>query len=177
MKVVNQDGTVEQVAFAEELGKTAFRHTSAHILAQAVKRLYPNTKCAIGPAIEDGFYYDFDFDFSFTEDKLPVIEAEMKKIVKEALSIKRFVLSREEAVALMTEKQEPYKLQLIEELPEGEELTFFQQGDYVELCAGPHVANTSVIKAIKLTKVSGAYFRGDEKNLSLIHISEPTRPY
>ncbi len=170
MKVVNQDGTVEQVAFAEELGKTAFRHTSAHILAQAVKRLYPNTKCAIGPAIEDGFYYDFDFDFSFTEDKLPVIEAEMKKIVKEALSIKRFVLSREEAVALMTEKQEPYKLQLIEELPEGEELTFFQQGDYVELCAGPHVANTSVIKAIKLTKVSGAYFRGDEKNKMLTRI-------
>lgn len=147
-----------------------FRHTTAHILAQAVKRLYPNTKCAIGPAIVDGFYYDFEFDFEFSADRFEEIEKEMKKIVKENLQLRHYTMSREKALQLMKENNEPYKVQLIEDLPEGEELSFYQQGEYVELCAGPHVAYTSAVKAFKLLAVAGAYWRGNEKNKMLTRI-------
>lgn len=170
MKIDMKDGSILEVAFEEELGKSAFRHTSAYILAQAVKRLYPETKCAIGPAIADGFYYDFEFDFNFSEEKFPEIEAEMRKIVKENLQLRHYSLSREEAIKLMEEKGEPYKIELIKELPEGEVLSFYQQGEYVEFCAGPHVAYTSAVKAFKLLSVAGAYWRGDEKNKMLTRI-------
>lgn len=170
MKINMKDGSIRETAFEEELGKSAFRHTSAHILAQAVKRLYPETKCAIGPAIADGFYYDFEFDFDFSEEKFPEIEAEMRKIVKENLQLRHYSLSREEAIKLMEEKGEPYKVELIKELPEEEELSFYQQGEYVEFCAGPHVAYTSAVKAFKLLSVAGAYWRGDEKNKMLTRI-------
>lgn len=170
MKINMKDGFIQEAAFEEELGKNAFRHTSAHILAQAVKRLYPETKCAIGPAIADGFYYDFEFAFDFSEEKFPEIEAEMQKIVKENLQLRHYSLSRDEAIKLMEEKGEPYKIELIKELPEGEELSFYQQGEYVEFCAGPHVAYTSAVKAFKLLSVAGAYWRGDEKNKMLTRI-------
>ena len=170
MKINMKDGSIQEVTFEEELGKNAFRHTSAHILAQAVKRLYPETKCAIGPAIADGFYYDFEFDFDFSEDRFPKIEEEMRKIVKENLQLRHYKLDREEAMKLMEEKGEPYKVELIRELPEGEELSFYQQGEYVEFCAGPHVAYTSAVKAFKLLSVAGAYWRGDEKNKMLTRI-------
>ena len=165
-----KDGSIREAAFEEELGRNAFRHTSAHILAQAVKRLYPETKCAIGPAIADGFYYDFEFDFEFSEERFEEIEAEMRKIVKENLQLRHYTLSREEAIRLMEEKGEPYKVELIQELPEDEVLSFYQQGEYVEFCAGPHVAYTSVVKAFKLLSVAGAYWRGDEKNKMLTRI-------
>ena len=168
MKINMKDGSIREAAFEEELGKNAFRHTSAHILAQAVKRLYPETKCAIGPAIADGFYYDFEFNFDFSEEKFPEIEAEMQKIVKENLQLRHYSLSREEAIKLM--EDEPYKVELIHELPEGEELSFYQQGEYVEFCVGPHVAYTSAVKAFKLLSVAGAYWRGDEKNKMLTRI-------
>ena len=170
MKILGKNGFIEEAAFEEELGCQALRHTGAHILAQAVKRLYPETKCAIGPAIADGFYYDFEFNFEFTSEHFEEIEAEMKNIVKENLQLRRFVLSREEALRLMEAKNEPYKIELIRDLPENAELSFFQQGDYVELCAGPHVAYTSAVKAIKLLSVAGAYWRGDEKNKMLTRI-------
>ncbi len=170
MKINMKDGSIREVAFEEELGKSAFRHTSAHILAQAVKRLYPETKCAIGPSIADGFYYDFEFDFDFSEEQFPEIEAEMRKIVKENLQLRHYSLSREEAIKLMEEKGEPYKIELIKELPEDEVLSFYQQGEYVEFCAGPHVAYTSAVKAFKLLSVAGAYWRGDEKNKMLTRI-------
>ncbi len=170
MKINMKDGSIQEVAFEEELGKSAFRHTSAHILAQAVKRLYPEAKCAIGPAIADGFYYDFEFDFDFSEEKFPEIEAEMRKIVKENLQLRHYSFSREEAIKLMEEKGEPYKIELIKELPEDEVLSFYQQGEYVEFCAGPHVAYTSAVKAFKLLSVAGAYWRGDEKNKMLTRI-------
>ena len=170
MKISMKDDSIREVAFEEELGRNAFRHTSAHILAQAVKRLYPETKCAIGPAIADGFYYDFEFDFEFSEERFEEIEAEMRKIVKENLQLRHYTLSREEAIRLMEEKGEPYKVELIQELPEDEVLSFYQQGEYVEFCAGPHVAYTSVVKAFKLLSVAGAYWRGDEKNKMLTRI-------
>lgn len=170
MKIILQDGTIEQAKFEEEQGKKAFRHTAAHILAQAVKRLYPETKCAIGPAIEDGFYYDFDFDFPFTTEHLAKVEEEMRKIVKEGLPLEQFTLSRDEAVKLMEEQKEPYKIELIKDHGDDEYLSFFKQGEYVEFCAGPHVTNTNLIKAFKLTSVAGAYFRGDEKNKMLTRI-------
>ena len=170
MKISLKDGSIQEVTFDEALGRDAFRHTTAHILAQAVKRLYPNTKCAIGPAIADGFYYDFEFDFEFSADRFEEIEKEMKKIVKENLQLRHYTMSREKALQLMKDNNEPYKVQLIEDLPEGEELSFYQQGEYVELCAGPHVAYTSAIKAFKLLSVAGAYWRGDEKNKMLTRI-------
>ena len=170
MKISMKDGSIMEARFEEELGKNAFRHTTAHILAQAVKRLYPDTKCAIGPATADGFYYDFEFDFEFSADRFEEIEEEMRKIVKENLQLRHYVLSREKAIKLMEEKGEPYKVALIQDLPEGEELSFYQQGEYVELCAGPHVAYTSAIKAFKLLSVAGAYWRGDEKNKMLTRI-------
>lgn len=170
MKISMKDGSIREVTFEEELGRSAFRHTSAHILAQAVKRLYPETKCAIGPAIADGFYYDFEFDFEFSEERFEEIETEMRKIVKENLQLRHYTLSREDAVRLMEEKGEPYKVELIRELPEDEVLSFYQQGEYVEFCAGPHAAYTSAVKAFKLLSAAGAYWRGDEKNKMLTRI-------
>ena len=170
MKVIQHDGSVIEQSFEDELGRNALRHTASHILAQAVKRLYPDTKLAIGPSIKDGFYYDFDRDHPCTEDELAAIEAEMKKITKENLKLERFTLPRAEAIALMEKLDEPYKVELINDLPEDEELSFFKQGDYVDLCAGPHVTYTSAVKAFKLTSVAGAYWRGSEKNKMLTRI-------
>ena len=170
MKVIMHDGSISELSFEDEAGRGALRHTASHILAQAVKRLFPDTKLAIGPSIKDGFYYDFDRETPFTEEDLSKIEAEMKKITKENLKLERFTLSREEAIALMEEKGEPYKVELINDLPEDEELSFFKQGDFVDLCAGPHVTYTSAVKAYKLTSVAGAYWRGNEKNKMLTRI-------
>ncbi|MCQ2529966.1 MAG: threonine--tRNA ligase [Lachnospiraceae bacterium] len=170
MKVILQDGTVQECSFDEEVGREAFRHTTSHIMAQAIKRLYPTTKCAIGPAIDDGFYYDFEFDFDFTEENLAEIEVEMKKIIKENLKLTHFTMEREEALKIMAEKNEDYKVQLINDLPEDAVLSFYQQGEYLELCAGPHVTYTSAIKAFKLLSVAGAYWRGNEKNKMLTRI-------
>jgi len=162
---ITADSTVEILTFDAEEGKRVLRHSASHILAQAVKRLYPNTKLAIGPAIDDGFYYDFDTETPLTNDDLSKLESEMKKIVKENIKIERFTLSRAEALELM--KDEPYKVELIEELPEGEEISFYKQGDFTDLCAGPHVFSTGAVKAIKLMSVTGAYWRGSEKNKML----------
>lgn len=170
MKIILKDGQMYDGKFNEEEVKKAFRHTTAHILAQAVKRLYPNTKCAIGPAIENGFYYDFEFSFALSENQLQEIEEEMKKIVKESHPLQRYEISREEAIAYMKERGEDYKVALIEELPESETLSFFKQGEYSELCAGPHVSNTCLIKSFKLLSIAGAYWRGDEKNKMLTRI-------
>lgn len=170
MKVSMKDGSVQDLAFTDEVGQEAFRHTTSHILAQAVKRLWPDTKCAIGPAIKDGFYYDFEFSFPFTTEHLADVEKEMKKIVKEALPLERGAVSREEALKLMEDRGEPYKVELIEELPEGEEISLYKQGEFVDLCAGPHVSNTSVVKAFKLQSVAGAYWHGDEHNQMLTRI-------
>lgn len=146
----------------------ALRHTASHILAQAVKRLYPSAKLAIGPAIENGFYYDFDCETSFTPEVLEQLEKEMKKIVSENLKVERFVLPREEALTLM--KDEPYKIELINDLPEGEEISFYKQGEFTDLCAGPHVSYTKKVKAFKLIQATGAYWRGDSKNKMLQRI-------
>lgn len=165
MKIIVKDGSIIEVN--EEEGRKALRHTAAHILAQAVKRLYPEAKLTIGPAIDNGFYYDFDIDKPITLEMLNVIEEEMRNIVKENLKLERSVLSREEALKLMAEKGESYKIELINDLPEDEELSFFRQGEFIDLCAGPHVLYTSQVKAIKLTSVAGAYWRGSEKNKML----------
>lgn len=170
MKVIEKDGQVAEGSFSDVKVKDAFRHTSSHILAQAVKRLYPDTKCAIGPAIENGFYYDFEFSFPFTEENLNQVEEEMRKIVKEALPLQRFVLSKDEALNFMEEKNEPYKVELILELPEDVEISFFRQGEFTDLCAGPHVTNTGVVKAFKLMNTAGAYWRGSEMNKMLTRI-------
>lgn len=170
MKVLQNDQQVIDVSFDSKEGKKAFWHTSAHVLAQAVKRLYPDAKCAIGPAIENGFYYDFDFDFSFNEENLRDVEAEMMRIVKESLSLSALEKSKPEAIAYMDKQQEPFKLEMIKELPDGERISFYKQGDYVEFCRGPHLANVSYIKAVKLLSVAGAYWRGDEHNKMLTRI-------
>ena len=162
--------TVRLLTFADEAGKHLFRHTASHILAQAVKRLYPQSKLAIGPAIENGFYYDIDSDTSFTPEVLRALEAEMKKIVKENLRIERFELPRQEAIRLMTEREEPYKVQLIEELPEGEVISFYRQGEFTDLCAGPHLFSTGAVKAFRLTQCTGAYWKGDQNNKMLQRI-------
>ncbi|MBR2312014.1 MAG: threonine--tRNA ligase [Clostridia bacterium] len=161
------DSEVKLLTFADAAGKHVFDHTAAHILAQAVKRLYPATKLTIGPAVESGFYYDFDSDIPFTPDVLAALEGEMKKIVKENLLIERFELPREEARALMEEKGEPYKMQLIDELPADAVISFYRQGEFVDLCAGPHLFSTAAVKAIKLTQCTGAYWKGDQKNKML----------
>jgi threonyl-tRNA synthetase len=155
----------------EDVGyQNTFRHTSAHILAHAVKRLFPETKLAIGPAIENGFYYDFDREEPFTNEDLAEIESEMRKIIKEKLDIERFELSRPDAIKLMAELEEPYKIELINDLPEAEVISFYRQGDFVDLCAGPHLENTREVKAFKLTQTAGAYWRGSEKNRMLHRI-------
>ena len=168
--VVDKDCKVEICTFDDEEGKKAFRHTASHIMAQAVKRLFPETKLAIGPAIADGFYYDFDRETPFTEDELKHIEEEMKKIVKEDLKLERFELPRAEAIKLMEERQEPYKVELINDLPEDAVISFYKQGEYTDLCAGPHLMSTKPVKAFKLMSVAGAYWRGSEKNRMLSRI-------
>ena len=168
--VVDSDCELNILTFEDEGGKAAFRHTASHIMAQAVKRLYPETKLAIGPSIKDGFYYDVDRETPFTGEDLEKIEAEMKKIVKEGLRLERFTMTREEAIQFMQEKEEPYKVQLIEDLPEDAELSFYRQGEFVDLCAGPHLMNTKPVKAFKLTSLAGAYWRGNEKNKMLTRI-------
>lgn len=208
MKIKMRDGSIRESAFDEELGKNAFRHTTAHILAQAVKRLYPDTKCAIGPCIStsnkisgcleptrvglnkstaaankhissssavevsvaDGFYYDFEFSFRFSEENFTEVEAKMREIVKENLQIRQFSTDREKAMQIMEERNETYKIEILNDLPENEEISFYQQGEYLEMCVGPHVAYTSAIKAFKLLSVAGAYWRGDEKNKMLTRI-------
>ena len=166
-KMVEGDAEIELLTFENAEGKQVFRHTASHILAQAVKRLYPATKLTIGPAIDNGFYYDFDSETPFGTDVLAALESEMKKIVKENLKIERFELPREEAIKLMTEKEEPYKVQLIEELPEDAVISFYRQGEFVDLCAGPHLFSTGAVKAFKLTQCTGAYWKGDQKNKML----------
>lgn len=170
MKVICRNNEMREGSFEERWVKEAFWHTSAHVLAQAVKRLYPDTKCAIGPAIAQGFYYDFEFSFAFGDEQLSLVEAEMKKIVREALTVRVYENNKEEAKEYMQERDEKYKLEMIEELPEGEHISFYQQGEYAEFCAGPHISNTCHIKAFKLLSVAGAYWRGDEKNKMLTRI-------
>lgn len=166
MKIILPDGSVQEAE--DEL--RAIRHTASHVLAQAVKRLYPETKLAIGPAIDDGFYYDFDREGGFTPEDLEKLEAEMTKIVKENLPVKPFVLPRAEAIKFMEEKGEPYKVELIEDLPEEETISFYTQGEFTDLCAGPHIMYTKGVKAFKLTSIAGAYWRGSEKNKMLTRI-------
>lgn len=167
---IDQDCELTIHTFQSPEGAHAFRHTTSHILAQAVKRLFPDTKLAIGPAIDDGFYYDFDREVPFTTEDLETIEKEMKKIVKEDLKIEQFTLPREEAMALMKEKEEPYKVELIEDLPEDAVISFYKQGEFTDLCAGPHLLSTKSVKAFKLTSLAGAYWRGSEKNKMLTRI-------
>ncbi|PWL51670.1 MAG: threonine--tRNA ligase [Clostridium cadaveris] len=170
MKKLDTDCELEILTFDDEDGRWDLRHTASHILAQAVKKLYPNAKLAIGPAIDNGFYYDFDLETPFTPEDLEKIEKEMEKIVKEKITIERFELPRDEAIKFMKEKDEPYKVELIEDLPEGEVISFYRQGDFVDLCAGPHVPNTSYVKAFKLTSIAGAYWRGNSDNKMLQRI-------
>jgi threonyl-tRNA synthetase len=167
---LNNDCDLEILTFNDQKGRWAFRHTASHILAQAVKRLYPEVKLAIGPAIEDGFYYDFDFNRAFLEEDFVKIEAEMKKIVKEKLPIERFELSKEEAIKLMEVAGEPYKIELIKDLPEGETITLYKQGEFVDLCAGPHLMSTKPVEAFKILSSAGAYWKGNEKNKMLARI-------
>lgn len=168
--ILDKDCSLSILTFDDEEGKGAYRHTTSHIMAQAVKKLFPNAKLAIGPSIENGFYYDYDVEKPFSPEDLENIEKEMKKICDEDLKLERFTLPRDEALKLMKDLDEPYKVELIEELPEGEEISFYKQGDYVDLCAGPHLMSTGLVKAFKLTSSSGAYWRGNEKNKMLQRI-------
>ena len=168
--VIDHDCDAKILTFADPEGKHVFWHSASHVLAQAVKRLYPAAKLTIGPAIENGFYYDIDSEVAFTPEILGKLEAEMQKIVKENLLIERFTLPRDEAIKLMTEKEEPYKVQLIEELPEGEEISFYKQGEFTDLCAGPHLFSTGAMKAVKLIQCTGAYWKGDQNNKQLQRI-------
>lgn len=167
--IVDKDCELNILTFDSDEGKEAYRHTASHILAQAVKRLYPDAKLAIGPAIENGFYYDFDIA-PLDRAALDELEKEMKKIIKEGHELVSFTLPRQEAIALMKEKNEPYKVELIEDLPEDEIISFYQQGDFVDLCAGPHLMTTKQVKAFKLISSSGAYWRGSEKNKMLTRV-------
>ncbi len=168
--VPETDCTVNFLTFDDDMGKKTYRHTASHVLAQAVKRLYPDTKLAIGPAIDDGFYYDFDFETPLTNNDLDKLEAEMKKIIKEDCPLERFELPRAEALKLMEEKGEAYKVELINDLPEEAIISFYKQGDFTDLCAGPHLLSTGKLKAIKLQYTAGAYWRGNEKNKMLTRI-------
>ena len=167
--IVDGEHTLNILTFDSDEGKAAFRHTASHVLAQAIKRLYPDAKCAIGPSIEEGFYYDFDIA-PLDREALDKIEKEMKKIVKEGATLERFTLPRQEAIDLMKKREEPYKVELIEDLPEDAEISFYQQGEYIDLCAGPHLMNTKPLKAMKLISSSGAYWRGNEKNKMLTRV-------
>ncbi len=169
--VLEEDASVNILTFDSDLnGKKAYWHTTSHIMAQAVKRLFPEVKLAIGPSIDEGFYYDFDVEKPFTDEDKEKIEEEMKKIIKKDLAIERFSLPREEAIALMKKMGENYKVELIEDLPEGEEISFYKQGEFTDLCAGPHLMSTGKVKAIKILSSSSAYWRGSEKNKMLQRI-------
>lgn len=169
--VIGEDCTFEVLTFDDKDGKKAFNHTASHIMAQAVKRLYPDAKLTIGPAIDDGFYYDFDVETPFSPEDLSKIETEMKKIVKEGFSLEKFELSPEEAIKLMEEKNEPYKVELINEHAEkGEPISFYKQGEFTELCAGPHLMEVKPVKAFKLTNCTGAYWRGNSENKMLCRV-------
>ncbi|WP_031516044.1 threonine--tRNA ligase [Desulfofalx alkaliphila] len=167
---VNEDASLEIITFNDEEGQDIYRHSTGHVLAEAVQRLYPGTKLAIGPAIKDGFYYDFDSPHKFTPEDLEKIEAEMKKIIKEDLPFTRIELSREEAIKKFTDSGEKYKVELIEDLPDDAVISCYRQGDWVDLCAGPHVPSTGKLKAVKLMNLAGAYWRGSEKNKMLQRI-------
>ena len=167
---ITKDCTLEILTFDDEYGRRTFRHTASHIMAQAVKRLYPDAKLAIGPAVDDGFYYDFDVDTKFTPDDLLKIEAEMKKIVKEDIKLERHAMSRADAVKYFKDKDEPYKVELAEDIPEGEEISFYSQGEFTDLCAGAHLMSTGAVKAFKLTSATGAYWRGDSSKKMLCRI-------
>ena len=167
---VDKDCNLNILTFNDEKGKGAFRHTASHIMAQAIKRLYPETKLAIGPSVADGFYYDVDRDTPFTAEDLEKIEKEMKKIVKENLPLVRSEKPRNEAIEYFKEKDEPYKVELIEDLPEDAVISFYTQGEFTDLCAGPHLMSTKYVKAFKLTSLAGAYWRGNEKNKMLQRI-------
>lgn len=168
--VLNEDGNIKFLKFEDKEGKDVFWHTSSHIMANAIKRLWPDAKLAIGPAIDNGFYYDIDVEHRFVQEDFEKIEAEMKKIVKEASQLERFELPREEAIKFMTEENEPYKVELIQDLPEDAVISFYKHGDFVDLCAGPHLESTKKPKAIKLLSIAGAYWRGNEKNKMLQRI-------
>ena len=169
-RTIDSDCTVEFLTFKDEEGRNAYRHTCSHILAQAVKNLYPGVKLAIGPAIKTGFYYDFDFPSPITMEDLPRIEKEMESIIKADLPIERSVVTRKQAVTKMRGFDEIYKLQLIEDLPRGSEITLYSQGNFVDLCAGPHLMSTGKVKCFKLTQITGAYWRGNEQNKMLTRI-------
>ena len=174
--VIDKDCELNILTFNDEKGKGAFRHTTSHIMAQAIKRLYPDTKLAIGPSIEDGFYYDIDRETPLVTEDLEKIEAEMKKIVKEDLPIKQYTMPRAEAIAYFKEKDEPYKVELIEDLPEDSVISFYSQGEFTDLCAGPHLMSTKPVKAFKLTSLAGAYWRGGEKNKMLQRVYGTSYP-
>ena len=174
--VIDKDCELNILTFNDEKGKGAFRHTTSHIMAQAIKRLYPDTKLAIGPSIEDGFYYDIDRETPLVAEDLEKIEAEMKKIVKEDLPIKQYTMPRAEAMAYFKEKDEPYKVELIEDLPEDSVISFYSQGEFTDLCAGPHLMSTKPVKAFKLTSLAGAYWRGSEKNKMLQRVYGTSYP-
>ena len=167
---LNEDCELEILTFDDEYGKWTFRHTASHIMAQAVKRLYPDARLAIGPAVDDGFYYDFDVETKFTSEDLAKIEAEMKKIVKEDIKLERSYKSRNEAVEFFKEKNEPYKVELAEDIPEGEDISFYTQGEFTDLCAGAHLMSTGAVKAFKLTSATGAYWRGDSSKKMLCRV-------
>ena len=173
---IDKDCELNILTFNDEKGKGAFRHTTSHIMAQAIKRLYPDTKLAIGPSIEDGFYYDIDRETPLVAEDLEKIEAEMKKIVKEDLPIKQYTMPRAEAIAYFKEKDEPYKVELIEDLPEDSVISFYSQGEFTDLCAGPHLMSTKPVKAFKLTSLAGAYWRGSEKNKMLQRVYGTSYP-
>ncbi|NLC18459.1 MAG: threonine--tRNA ligase [Clostridiales bacterium] len=170
MKVILGNGEIIESAFSEETGRNALRHTAAHILAQAVKGLYPNAKCATGQATNNGFYYDFEFDFVLTAAQLPLIETEMKRIVEAALPIEYCTVNKDDAICEMGRRKEDYKRELLAEMPEDTRVSYFRQGDFADICSGPHVTNTKEVKAFKLTSLAGAYWRGDEKNKMLTRI-------
>ena len=174
--VIDKDCELNILTFNDEKGKGAFRHTTSHIMAQAIKRLYPDTKLAIGPSIEDGFYYDIDRETPLVAEDLEKIEAEMKKIVKEDLPIKQYTMPRAEAIAYFKEKDEPYKVELIEDLSEDSVISFYSQGEFTDLCAGPHLMSTKPVKAFKLTSLAGAYWRGSEKNKMLQRVYGTSYP-
>ncbi len=167
---IHGDHELEILDFSDPEARKVLRHTASHVLAQAVKKILPEAKLAIGPAIENGFYYDFDVEKPFTPEILKQLEKEMNRIIKQNLRLERFELPREEALKLMEEKAEPYKVELIHDLPEGETISFYKQGDFVDLCAGPHLPSTGKVKAFKLQSVAGAYWRGSEKNKMLQRI-------
>ncbi|MBR4979252.1 MAG: TGS domain-containing protein, partial [Clostridia bacterium] len=167
---LEKGGKIEFLTFDDEDGRKVYRHTASHVLAQAVKRLYPEAKLAIGPAIDNGFYYDIDTEVPFTPEVLVKLEDEMRKIIKEDYKLERKVLPREEAVKYMEEKGEPYKVELINDLPEDSIVSFYTQGEFTDLCAGPHLASTGKLKAVKLMQCTGAYWRGSEKNKMLSRV-------